>query len=96
MTAPASPPTVKRERNGRYPKGTNGGAHGKKGRSGRKSKDFLARCIEATQDDGLWQEAREKNPNSVLGLAASYAHGLPKQSTEHTGELKIVVEYVKG
>lgn len=102
MTAPASPSARnsgrQRPKQRAQPHGGKlnlGGTPGNKG-GGRKSKDFLTRCVEATEDDGLWDEARKKNANSLLGLAASYAHGLPKQTTQHEGELKIVVEYVKG
>lgn len=55
-----------------------GNTGGKKGRSGRKSKQFLARCLDATENDDLWQRAVHKTPCSVLDLAASYTHGKPK------------------
>ena len=44
--------------------------HGKKGRSGRKSKEFLARCATALQDEALWKAARKKYPLGTLELAA--------------------------
>ena len=64
---------------------------GKKGRSGRKSKDFLTRCLEATEDSDLWQAARKKQPYSVLDMAAGYTHGKPKSTTELTGEVTVRV-----
>jgi hypothetical protein len=97
VTAPASTVNNGKQRPKQRPQAhggalNGGGTPGNKG-GGRKSKDFLTRCVEATEDDGLWHEARKKNPNSVLGLAASYAHGLPKQTTEHSGAVTIRVEF---
>lgn len=47
---------------------------GKKGRSGRKSKAFIERCITLLGDENLWKKAREKHPMHVLELAAKYSH----------------------
>ena len=82
-------------RNGnRLPLGNQpGNTGGKKGRSGRKPKAFLERCVAATEDDELWQNASKKQPMGVLDLAAGYVHGKPKNTTEHTGEVKVRVVY---
>jgi hypothetical protein len=61
--------------------------HGKPGRSGRKPKAFLERCLAATEDDELWQSAKKKQPMSLLDLSASYTHAKPKQDIEHSGEV---------
>ena len=68
--------------------------HGKKGRSGRKSRAFLQRCIDATEDPTLWEAARKKNPVSVLALAAEFSASKPAQElkAEHTLILKAVRE----
>lgn len=74
---------------GNHPQNTGG----KKGRSGRKSKAFLARCVEATEDDELWREAKKKSATSVLQMAAAYVHGQPKQAQRHEGDITIHVVY---
>lgn len=70
------------------------GAHarntgGKKGRSGRKSKAFLQRCLEATEDPLLWAASARKHPLGLLELSAGYAHGKPAQSVAVAGEIVI-------
>ncbi len=87
--APPSPRSGVRLPVGNHPQNTGG----KKGRSGRKSKAFLQRCVEASEDEKLWKEARKKNAVSILQMAAAYAHGLPKQTTTHSGEVTIKVQF---
>jgi hypothetical protein len=73
-----------------------GNTGGKKGRSGRKSNDFLAWCRSLTEDDIAREVYRARNRAgdiNVLKLAAEYAHGKPKQETEVSGDLRIHVEY---
>lgn len=60
---------------------------GKKGRSGRKSKAFLTRCITLLGDDKLWKEARERNAMRVLELAAEYTQGKPATQVEQKTEI---------
>ena len=64
-----------------------GNTGGKKGRSGRKSKAFLQRCIEATEDPTLWDAARKKNPVSVLALAAEFSASKPAQELNATHQI---------
>jgi len=70
-----------------------GNTGGKKGRSGRKSRDFLQRCLEATEDDPLWQAAKKKSAFSTLEMAASYTYGKPTKSVEHSGKVKVEVSF---
>jgi hypothetical protein len=70
---------------GAHPKNTGG----KKGRSGRKSKKFLALCLTASEDPYLWQASAKKHPLGLLDLSASYAHGKPTASVAIEGELVI-------
>lgn len=60
---------------------------GKKGRSGRKSKAFLTRCITLLGDEKLWTEARKRNANRVLEMAAEYTQGKPAQKVDATSTL---------
>lgn len=60
---------------------------GKKGRSGRKSKAFIERCITLLGDETLWAEARAKNPQRVLEMAAEYSQGKPAQKVDQTTTL---------
>lgn len=74
--------------------GNPGNSGGKKGRSGRKPQDFIAWCKSVTDDETVRRvnEAKAKSGDiKVLDLAARYAHGVPKQQVEHTGELTVKV-----
>ena len=68
--------------------GNPGNSGGKKGRSGRKPNDFVAWCRSVT-DDPIVRDvnlARAKAGDiKVLTLAASYAHGKPKEQVEVRG-----------
>lgn len=68
-----------------------GNTGGKKGRSGRKSNDFLARCLAATEDDELWRLSRKKSPHATLDTAASYIYGKPTQQVVTSGKIEIVI-----
>ena len=87
---------VKREPNGPYPKGENGGAHGVKGRSGglRTGKAYEARkayleqrAAELASDPTVWdvQLARAQCGDlKSLQFAADRAFGTPQQSLDVT------------
>lgn len=90
------PATVKREKNGRYPPGENGGAHGKKGRSGRKPSEFKDWCRRLTEDEiarKVYEARNQAGDLEVMKFGAAYAHGKPTDKTEVTGDIKIHVEY---
>ena len=95
VTAPALRGNTVKLRKGRNGGTLKSGNPGNKG-GGMRSKTFLEHCEEWARDEDLWREARKKNPNHVLGLVGSYTHGLPKQTTEHTGAVTIKVEYDEG
>jgi hypothetical protein len=89
--ANSGPHTVKL-RPGRNGGQLRSGNPGNKG-GGLHSEAFKERVRRLAEEDALWQEARKKNPNHVLGLVASYHEGIPKQQTQLSGEVKIVVRY---
>lgn len=87
---------TKREKNGRFPKGSNGGHHGAKGRSGRKPEYFYERARELATDPTAWdvQLAMAKAGNlEPLKFAAAYAYGKPKDSVSIEGEVTVRVVY---
>lgn len=68
------------------------GNPGNKG-GGRRSNDFLARCLAATEDPELWKASKEKAPLGLLDLSASYTHAKPATQTEITGDVTIKVQF---
>ena len=86
-----SPPEPRRRLSAHLVPGNPGNSGGKKGRSCRKPLEFLALCKASATDPTLWAEAREKQPFSVLDMAAGYTHGKPKSTTELTGEVTVRV-----
>ena len=75
--APVEHPDTVKLRPGRNGGSLKTGNPGNKG-GGQKSAAFLERCARVAEDERLWAEAREKDPNKVLWTAAAYVHGVPK------------------
>ena len=76
--------------------GNRGHSGGKKGRSGRPPKDFVAWCKRIIDDpvvrDKHLEKAREGDMKSVE-LAAHYAVGKPSERVEHFSDVIVHVRY---
>lgn len=76
--------------------GNPGNSGGKKGRSGRKPNNFVEWCKSLTEDEVARDVYAARNRSGdlhVMKFAAEYAHGKPKDTVTHEGEITVRVEY---
>ena len=95
--------SVKREQNGQFPKGENGGHHGAPGRSGRLPSDVRELCRELIDKHNLMTQLaalatsaeRDSDKIAAMKLLMTYGFGQPTQVVEHTGKDGGPIEYIE-
>lgn len=89
-----------RRKNGTYAPGTNGGAHGVKGRSGPKPLSFKLECERLTDEVVLpkiaaylaGNQPRDDAWRWAARFVADYAKGKPAQTVTHQGNPEVPLE----